>query len=41
MKKQSAKNKYIAMKMRKMAGEDRPTDQKLAIAYSYAKKKGL
>lgn len=37
----TAKEKYISMKMKKMANEDRPQKQKLAIAYSYAKKKGL
>jgi hypothetical protein len=39
-KKKSEKDKYIARKMHMMAGEDRPQKQKLAIAYSYAKKKG-
>ena len=40
-KKQSEKEKFIARKMHIMAGEDRPQKQKLAIAFSYAKKKGL
>lgn len=35
------KDKFIARKMKMMAGENRPQKQKLAIAYSYAKKKGL
>ena len=42
MKKQkSPKEKFIQMKMRRMADENRPQKQKLAIAYSYAKEKGL
>lgn len=41
MKKQSEKEKFISRKMHIMANENRPQKQKLAIAYSYAKKKGL
>jgi len=32
---------FISNKMHKMKGEDRPQDQKVAIAMSYARKKGL
>ncbi len=39
--KKNPRQEYIAMKMKKMADENRPIKQKLAIAYSYAKKKGL
>ena len=35
-----AKDQYIAMKMRKMKGEDKPREQKIAIAMSYARKAG-
>lgn len=36
----SARDKFIEMKMRKMKGENKPHDQKVAIALSYAKKAG-
>lgn len=39
MKKSSEKDKFIARKMRVMADENRPQKQKLAIAYSYWRKK--
>lgn len=39
MKKSSEKDKFIARKMKAMAGEDRPQKQKLAIAYSYFERK--
>lgn len=32
---------YISKKMHKMNGEDKPQDQKVAIAMSYAREKGL
>lgn len=32
---------FIGEKMHKMAGEDRPQDQKVAIAMSYARKEGF
>ena len=35
------KQDYIKFKLKQMTGENKPMDQKLAIAYSYAKKKGL
>lgn len=41
MKKQSEKDKFIAHKMKIMADENRPQKQKIAIAFSYARKKGL
>lgn len=31
---------FVAAKMHKMQGEDRPQKQKVAIAYSYARKAG-
>jgi len=34
-------NDFIAAKMHKMQDEDRPQKQKLAIAFSYARKEGL
>lgn len=37
--KKSEKEKFIANKMRAMKGENRPLKQKLAIAFSYLKKK--
>lgn len=39
--KKSAKEQFIARKMHAMAGEDKPNKQKVAIAYSYAKRAGL
>ena len=36
----SDSNKFISDKMEKMKDEDRPQKQKLAIAYSYARKAG-
>lgn len=41
MKKLNEKEKFIARKMKAMAGENRPQKQKLAIAYSYATKNGI
>lgn len=35
------KQKYIEHKMKIMADEKKPLKQKLAIAYSYARKKGM
>lgn len=40
-KKQTEKEKFIARKMRIMADENRPRDQKIAIALSEARRKGL
>ncbi len=37
----SKTSKFISKKMSKMADENIPQDQKLAIAYSMAEKKGL
>lgn len=34
-------NNFISTKMHKMKDEDRPQTQKVAIAYSYARKEGL
>lgn len=36
-----AASSYIAAKLKKMKGEKRPKKQKVAIAMSYARKKGL
>jgi len=39
--KKTEKEKFISHKMHIMKDEDKPQKQKLAIAFSYAKKKGL
>lgn len=39
--KKSARQEFVSRKMKEMGGENRQQKQKVAIAYSYAKRAGL